>query len=80
METHIILLGFLILWFYYKGDNIINGVLIWIQTLYNNWNKDRVASRAAALAYYTLFSLAPILLISISLAGTFLAKKQRKAK
>ncbi|MBI2786995.1 MAG: YihY/virulence factor BrkB family protein [Legionella longbeachae] len=55
-------------------------MLIWTKTLYNNWNKDRVASRAAALAYYTIFSLAPILLISISLAGTFFGEEEAKGQ
>ncbi|MDR3501714.1 MAG: YihY/virulence factor BrkB family protein [Legionella sp.] len=42
----------------------------WLHELYLNWQNDRVSSLAAALAYYTLFSLAPILLICISLVGT----------
>jgi membrane protein len=33
------------------------------------WNEDRPFELAAALAYYTLFSLAPILVIAISVAG-----------
>jgi len=33
------------------------------------WLADRAASMGAALAYYTLFSMAPLLLIAISVAG-----------
>jgi membrane protein len=33
------------------------------------WRDDRCASMGAALAYYTLFSMAPLLLIVVSLAG-----------
>jgi len=33
------------------------------------WNEDRPFELAAALAYYTLFSLAPLLVIAISVAG-----------
>ncbi|MEP7282887.1 MAG: YihY/virulence factor BrkB family protein [Rubrivivax sp.] len=33
------------------------------------WSDDRCASMGAALAYYTLFSLAPLLLIVVSVAG-----------
>lgn len=33
------------------------------------WSEDRVASMGAALAYYTAFSLAPLLIISIGVAG-----------
>jgi membrane protein len=35
------------------------------------WITDRCASMGAALAYYTLFSLAPLLLIVVSIAGLF---------
>lgn len=34
------------------------------------WNQDKVPLYAAALAYYTVFSLAPLLLIAITIAGT----------
>ena len=44
--------------------------LIWMNELFKNCQRDRISSLAAALAYYTLFSLAPILLICISVAGT----------
>ena len=33
------------------------------------WNDDKVPLWAAALAYYTIFSLAPLLLIAIAIAG-----------
>lgn len=35
------------------------------------WQSDHAASMGAALSYYTLFSIAPLLLIVISLAGLF---------
>ncbi|HEY9658039.1 MAG TPA: YihY/virulence factor BrkB family protein, partial [Allocoleopsis sp.] len=34
------------------------------------WNQDKVPLYAAALAYYTVFSLAPLLLIAITIAGS----------
>nr|WP_155707432.1 YihY/virulence factor BrkB family protein [Gloeocapsopsis dulcis] len=34
------------------------------------WNKDKVARIAAALAYYTIFSLAPLLIIVIAITGS----------
>ncbi|KTD05476.1 YihY/virulence factor BrkB family protein [Fluoribacter gormanii] len=40
-----------------------------LKELFDNWNQDRISSKAAALAYYMLFSLAPILLICISILG-----------
>ena len=38
------------------------------------WREDRVASMGAALAYYTVFSLAPLLIISIAVAGLFFGR------
>jgi len=35
------------------------------------WMKHRAASRGAALAFYTLFSMAPILLLTVAVAGYF---------
>ncbi len=40
-----------------------------IKKVLTNWVDDDVPSMGAALAYYTLFSLAPLLLIVISVAG-----------
>jgi cytochrome c1 len=34
-----------------------------------NWSGHRDARQGAALAYYTLFSLAPILIVAIAIAG-----------
>jgi membrane protein len=36
---------------------------------FNEWSEDRAPRLGAALAYYTLFSLAPVLVIAIGLAG-----------
>lgn len=35
------------------------------------WNEDNATRMGAALAYYTLFSLAPLLIIAIAIAGLF---------
>ena len=37
----------------------------------NSWSDDYAPSMGAALSYYTLFSIAPLLLIVISVAGLF---------
>lgn len=37
----------------------------------NGWSRDDVPRLGASLAYYTLFSLAPILLIAVTIAGVF---------
>jgi membrane protein len=40
-----------------------------IKTTFSEWNQDKAPQLAAALAYYTVFSLAPLLLIAIAVAG-----------
>ncbi len=40
-----------------------------VGAVWTSWHRDHAGSMGAALAYYTLFSLAPLLLIVISLAG-----------
>lgn len=44
---------------------------IWLlfKTAFTSWSDDHAQSMGAALAYYTLFSIAPLLLIVISIAG-----------
>lgn len=42
---------------------------------FNAWIAHRAASRGAALAFYTLFSMTPILLITIAVAGYFFGRE-----
>jgi membrane protein len=39
------------------------------QETFQEWNKDKASRLAAALAYYTIFSIAPLLIIVIAIAG-----------
>jgi membrane protein len=39
------------------------------QATISEWTHDNVARLAAALAYYTVFSIAPLLIIAIAVAG-----------
>jgi membrane protein len=48
-----------------------------IQETYKEWSEDNASSLAAALAYYTLFSLAPLLIIAIGIAGMVLGSSAR---
>lgn len=48
----------------------LNFILRLIQDTYKEWSHDRAARVGAALAYYALFSLAPLLVIMITIAGT----------
>ena len=40
-----------------------------VTTTFTEWREDKASRLAAALAYYTVFSLAPLLLIAIVIAG-----------
>lgn len=42
-----------------------------VKCAFSDWLKHRAASKGAALAFYTLFSLAPILVLVIAVAGLF---------
>ena len=39
-----------------------------------SWSDDNATSKAASLSYYTVFSLAPLLLIAVSIAGAIFGK------
>jgi len=41
----------------------------------SEWQEDNVPLLAAALAYYTIFSLAPLLIIAIAIAGAFFGEE-----
>jgi len=40
-----------------------------LKATYSEWSRDKVPRMGAALAYYTIFSLAPLLVIAIAIAG-----------
>ena len=44
------------------------------------WLDDHAATMGAAIAYYMVFSLAPVLLMVIGVAGLALVGKRRKAR
>jgi membrane protein len=44
------------------------------------WKKDNVPLHAAALAYYTIFSLAPLLLIAIAVAGAVFGEEAARGE
>lgn len=45
-----------------------------ITETFKNWQNDRASGWAAALAYYTVFSLAPLLIVAIAIAGLVFGK------
>src|SRR5688572_16817566 len=46
-----------------------------LKETYTDWSEDKASRLAAALAYYTVISLAPILVIIISIAGLAFGKE-----
>ncbi len=40
-----------------------------VQETFRKWNQDKVSRLAAALAYYTIFSIAPLLVVAVAVAG-----------
>lgn len=45
--------------------------LKFVLQVFQEWNEDKVPRLAAALSYYTVFSLAPLLVVIIAIAGLF---------
>ncbi|ARV59631.1 ribonuclease BN [Nostocales cyanobacterium HT-58-2] len=54
----------------------MNFKAIWelFQETFNEWSNDKVSRLAAALSYYTIFSIAPLLIIVIAIAGAVLGE------
>ena len=55
-------------------------ILRLVYDAYNEWSHDRAARIGAALAYYALFSLAPLLVIMITIAGAVYGEAAAKGQ
>lgn len=55
---------------------------IWrlLQQTFKEWNEDKASRLAAALAYYTVFSLTPLLTITLAMVGVFFGKDAAKGE
>lgn len=55
---------------------------IWglLRTTISQWRRDQTSLMAAALAYYTVFSLAPLLIIVIAIAGAVFGEQAAKGE
>ena len=55
---------------------------IWIMTkqTISNFSDDKGMKLSASLSYYTIFSIAPLLMIAISLAGLFFGEQAVQGK
>src|SRR3989337_2506843 len=52
-----------------------SNVFSFLKEMYAEWTADNCFQLAAALSYYTLFSIAPMLIIVISVAGYFFGEE-----
>lgn len=50
------------------------------QTTMSEWRKDKVPKLAASLAYYTVFSIPPLLLIAMGIAGIFFGEEAARGQ
>ncbi len=64
---------------YFSKETFKNGFKV-LKTAAGAFSDDRALKLSASLAYYTIFSLAPLLLLMISLAGLFLGKDAIQGK
>jgi membrane protein len=55
------------------------GVWYLIKETYHDWSKDKVMTQGAALAYYAVFSLAPLLIIIVAVTGFFVGQQTGRA-
>lgn len=55
-------------------------VLPLLKESYSEWSDDKASRLAAALAYYTAFSLAPLLVIAVAIAGFFFKRSNAQAE
>lgn len=51
-----------------------------LKETFKEWNEDKASRLAAALAYYTVFSLAPLLILVIAVAGAFLGEEAARGE
>lgn len=64
---------------YFTKQALKNGFTI-LKAAFSGFMNDLALKYSASLAYYTIFSLAPLLLLVISLAGIFLGKEASQGK
>src|SRR5918999_5984261 len=51
-----------------------------VKTTFSGWTEDKAPRLGAALAYYTVFSIAPLLVIAIGIAGLFFGDKAARGQ
>ena len=51
-----------------------------LKEAFQEWQQDKVSRLAAALAYYTVFSITPLLVIAIAIAGAVFGQEAAKGE
>ena len=51
-----------------------------LKETFHEWNQDKASRLAAALAYYTIFSIAPLLMIAIAVAGAVFGEEAARGE
>lgn len=59
--------------------NMKNRYLHFFYSLFANWLNDKVSTLSAAFAYFTIFSLAPLLFIGVTIVGLIFGKSMAEA-
>lgn len=58
----------------------IKTIWVLLKETFTEWNNDKASRLAAALAYYTIFSLAPLLIIAIAIAGAVFGEEAARGE
>jgi membrane protein len=58
----------------------LGAALSLLKETFSNWREDAATRMAAALSYYTAFSMAPLLIFAISIAGLVLGRDAAQGK
>lgn len=60
----------------------MNLKIVWrlLKETLQEWQDDRASRLAASLAYYTIFSLSPLLIITVSIAGAVFGEEAAKGE
>lgn len=60
--------------------SIVKGAWLVLAGAVQQWSAHRAASKGAALSFYTLFSMAPVLVLVISIAGLFFGEQAARGE
>ncbi len=64
--------------YYQKGNRLTGGLLGIIRETFSRFGRLKATQGAASLAYYTFFSLFPLLLVLVSVSGYFITSERAK--